>query len=75
MEIHIEAQLAHRYLTPDELAEALPTLNTAKLGYWRHAGTGPRYRKVGKSVLYVLDEVVEWLESTVRHGTGPGQEG
>lgn len=75
MDIDIETQLAHHYLTPDEVEEALPTLNKAKLAYWRHTGTGPRYRKVGKSVLYVLDEVVEWLESTVRHGTGPGQEG
>ena len=75
MDIDIETQLARRYLTPDELAEALPTLNKAKLALWRHEGTGPRYRKVGKAVLYVLDEVVEWLEGTARHGTGPGQEG
>lgn len=75
MDSDIETQLAHHYLTPDEIQEALPTLNKAKLAYWRHTGTGPRYRKVGKSVLYVLDEVIDWLESTVRHGAGPGQEG
>lgn len=75
MDTDIETQLAHRYLTPDEIAEALPTLSKSKLAMWRHQGTGPRYRKVGKAVLYVLEEVHDWVESTARHGTGPGQEG
>ena len=75
MSADIEINLAERYLTPDELARALPTLNTGKLAVWRHEGKGPRYRKAGKSVLYVLDEVIEWLESTARHGTGDGQDG
>jgi hypothetical protein len=75
MDTGIQVDLTEKYLTPDELAKALPTLNTGKLAMWRHAGKGPRYRKVGKSVLYVLDEVIDWLESTARHGTGHGQDG
>lgn len=75
MDTDVETQLAHRYLTPEEVAEAVPTLSKVRLAHWRHLGVGPRYRKAGKSVLYVLDEVIEWLESTARHGTGPGQEG
>lgn len=75
MDIDTQVALAGRYLTPAELAAQIPTLNTSKLALWRHHGTGPKYRKVGKSVLYVQAEVLEWLESTARHGTGPGQEG
>lgn len=75
MDTDTEIRLAHRYLTPEDVAEAVPTLSKAKLAYWRHLGVGPRYRKAGKSVLYVLDEVIDWLESTARHGSGPGQEG
>lgn len=75
MDTDTETRLAHRYLTPEEVEEALPTLSTKRLAYWRHTGVGPRYRKAGKSVLYVLDEVIDWLESSARHGTGVGQEG
>ncbi|GAA4345675.1 helix-turn-helix transcriptional regulator [Microbacterium rhizosphaerae] len=75
MDTDLANHLAHSYRTPEQIADEFPTLSKTKLATWRHEGTGPRYRKAGKSVLYVLEEVVEWLEGTARHGTGPGQEG
>ena len=39
----------------------------------RWAGTGPRYIKIGRSVLYLGKDLNAWLESQARSNTG--QEG
>ena len=36
---------------------------------WRHEGKGPRYRKLGRIVLYAADEVDEWVDAGTREGT------
>jgi len=38
----------------------------------RWAGTGPRYIKVGRSVLYLGKDLNAWLESQARSNTGRG---
>ena len=38
----------------------------------RWAGTGPRFIKVGRSVLYLGKDLNAWLESQARYNTGRG---
>ena len=38
----------------------------------RRNGTGPRYLKVGRSVLYLGKDLNAWLESQARSNTGQG---
>ena len=53
-------------------AEAAPKLRKSKSWFerCRWAGTGPRYIKVGRSVLYFGKDLNEWLESQARVNTG-----
>lgn len=50
------------YLTTEETAALIRT-PVATLYRWRHEGSGPRARKIGKRLLYRLDEVIEWADS------------
>ncbi len=60
----------HRtYLTPVQVAGMIPGLTTGRLAMWRYEGKGPRFRKLGRTVLYALDEVEAWIESTTRQST------
>lgn len=38
------AGLSHVFLSPDELAAALPGVTKSTLAMWRYEGKGPRYR-------------------------------
>ena len=50
------------YLTPDQLADLLRgTVNVRTLANWRCERLGPRYIKVGRTVLYPPDAVQAWL--------------
>ena len=51
-----------KYLTSEEAAEFLRT-PLATLYKWRHEGTGPRARKVGKRLLYEQTELIDWVDS------------
>ena len=55
------AGLSHVFLSPDELAAALPGVTKSTLAMWRYEGKGPRYRKLGRIVVYALDEVEKWI--------------
>lgn len=61
--------LKRTYLTPQQLAAMLPGVTTGKLAMWRYEGKGPQFRKLGRTVLYALDEVEAWIESTTRQST------
>lgn len=65
-------ELKHRYLSPQQVADQLPGVSTGTLAMWRHEGKGPRYRKLGRIVLYAVDEVDEWVEAAIREGTIDG---
>jgi len=66
--IGIEARV-RRWATPEQTAAALPGITKQALAGWRFEAKGPRYYKVGRKVLYDLDEVFAWVESTARYGT------
>ncbi|GAA5096244.1 hypothetical protein GCM10025760_29500 [Microbacterium yannicii] len=53
------AQLSHHYLSPEQVAELLPGVTKGTLAMWRYEHKGPRYYKLGRKVVYALDEVEE----------------
>jgi hypothetical protein len=55
------------YLSPDQVALMVPGLTRGKLAQLRFCGDGPNYRKpTAKTVLYVEDEVIAWIEASAR---------
>jgi DNA-binding transcriptional MerR regulator len=64
-----------------ELDERLKPINSPKavsdltgipigtLGYWRSAGIGPKYSKVGKMILYAKEDVLNYLKSHRQQST------
>lgn len=48
-----------RNYTTKEVAERYRT-SEGTVRYWRHAGIGPRGRKVGRRVLYRESELLRW---------------
>lgn len=65
------------------ILEALPELSTPKilsetigiplgtLAFWRHAGQGPRFLRLGGRVIrYRKQDVAEWLSESVQETTG-----
>lgn len=58
------------YLSPSQVAEMLPGVSKGQLAQWRYRGVvGPPWRKLGKSIVYELGEVLEWAESNTRTST------
>ena len=57
-----------RYLTPEEVsARYRGLISTRTLANWRSLKQGPRYVKVGKTVLYEESDLDAWDEkNTVR---------
>lgn len=56
-----------KFLTTEEVAEAVRTpVETVR--YWRHVGKGPKSFKVGRRVLYAVDDVERWLEEAREAG-------
>jgi Helix-turn-helix domain len=52
----------HRgWLKPQSAADYIGT-PVRTLEVWRHTGSGPRYTKAGRRVLYRRDWIDEWLE-------------
>lgn len=64
------AGLSHVFLSPDEVAAAIPGITKNTLAMWRYEGRGPRYRKLGRVVVYALDELEAWIEDGARDRTG-----
>ena len=60
--------LSHIFLSPDEVAAAIPGISKNTLAMWRYEGKGPRYRKLGRIVVYALDELETWIEDGARDG-------
>lgn len=55
-------------LSPEDLAARYGGKVSVKtIANWRYAGKGPDYRKIGKRVFYVLDDVEKWeLERKIK---------
>jgi excisionase family DNA binding protein len=49
------------YLTTAELAELVRAPDST-VRHWRHCGKGPKSFRLGKRVLYDVDEVRAWLK-------------
>lgn len=49
-----------KYLTTDELAEMLRTPKET-VRYWRHVKQGPKSFKVGRRVLYAVEDVEAFI--------------
>lgn len=55
-----------RLLTTQQAAELLHK-PAGTLRYWRCAGYGPAYAKLGRAVVYNLEDLVDWVKSnTIR---------
>jgi hypothetical protein len=65
MEIPTDIDLA----TPAQVAPLLDT-SLAGLAQMRYRGTGPKFTKVGKKVLYRWSEVRKYLEQNTLQRTG-----
>lgn len=50
------------YITTQEFADLLRT-SPETVRYWRHIGKGPKPFKVGRKVLYVRNEITEWINA------------
>lgn len=49
-----------KYLTISEVAELVRApIETVR--YWRHVGKGPKSFKVGRRVLYAIEDVEAWI--------------
>jgi excisionase family DNA binding protein len=48
------------FLTTQELAETLRT-SPETVRFWRHSGKGPKSFKVGRRVLYALEDVEAFI--------------
>jgi DNA-binding transcriptional MerR regulator len=55
------------YLTTADVGELLRT-PPETVRYWRHIGTGPRSFKVGRRVLYAIEDVETFI-AAARSGT------
>lgn len=67
------AQVLSQYRSPEEIAELIPGMTLAKLSQLRANAQGPRYYKLTpKTVVYSIEDVVAWIESTARTSTAQG---
>ena len=57
--------LAGDIASPAEVATALHTTEAA-LAQMRYKGSGPKFVKVGRRVLYRWSDVTQWIASSVR---------
>jgi len=60
--------LLSRLLTTKEAAAYL-NVSVSFLMKARHRGDGPRYRKIGRSVRYTEQDLLEWLRARGRTST------
>jgi hypothetical protein len=51
-----------KYLTTEEMAARFRT-SPETVRYWRHIGKGPQSFKVGRRVLYAVEDVEAWEQS------------
>jgi hypothetical protein len=66
-----EGQQMNVYLSPDQVVQLLPGISRGRLAQLRFHGSGPAYRQpTPKTILYVEEEVIEWVEASKRRSTG-----
>lgn len=58
-----------KYLTTSEFAEKAHTAEST-IRYWRHIGKGPQSFKLGRRVLYAVEDVEAWIDEVRAEQTG-----
>ena len=59
-----------RFMTPAEVSARYDgRVSVRTLANWRSQGVGPKFVKVGGSVLYKLSHVIEWEETNTVNST------
>lgn len=61
----IRTQQIHTYLSPEQVSELVPGMTRRKLQRHRDDRTGPRYRKIGQTIVYAEADVRAWVEHHV----------
>lgn len=56
--------------TAAEVAAAIPGATVGSLAQLRYRGTGPKFIKAGRKVLYRWSDVESWLDDNTRTITG-----
>lgn len=54
--------------TPEEVERDFG-LDTKTLANWRSLGKGPKFRKPGKRIIYIYDDVRDWLDMFTKQTT------
>jgi hypothetical protein len=62
------------YLSPQSVADAFPGLTADRLARWRWAHVGPNYVKAGRTVLYRLCDVEDFLSGNLVVLSDAGQQ-
>jgi hypothetical protein len=66
----IEKAVEDFYMTPEDVCVTVPSITKGQLANFRYLGKGgPRYRKLGKKIIYLRSEVIAWVEDSARSGT------
>ena len=61
---------ANTLYTPADVSKLI-NVPIGTLAYWRHAGHGPRFLRLGGRVIrYRKQDVAEWLSESVQETTG-----
>lgn len=55
-------------LTQEQTAEFLE-VSTKTLGQWRWRGKGPRFKKIGRKISYLIEDIEEFEKSQLRYHT------
>lgn len=68
-----ETKTQSEYLTPEHVCEIIPGMTKGNLAQLRFKGQGPAfYKPSARLVIYKRNDVIEWLEGTLRTGTAEG---
>ncbi|GAA3089534.1 putative DNA-binding transcriptional regulator AlpA [Kribbella aluminosa] len=62
--------MADRFMTTAEVAEVCRT-PAETVRFWRHVNKGPKSFKVGRRVLYAVEDVEAWLAEARQAASGP----
>jgi excisionase family DNA binding protein len=62
MSLAISDPVKERMWTPEEVSAFLGGVPVATLYQWRHRGTGPKSRRVGRHLRYKPEDVRAWVE-------------
>jgi excisionase family DNA binding protein len=58
-----------RFMTTDEVADLLRT-SVETVRYWRHIGKGPKSFKLGRRVLYAVEDIEAFITQARVEGEG-----